>query len=352
MLRVGIVGAGFGGQVHLPAWRGLPGIDVVAVADSGSGAAARLDGDHAACGDWRDLVARDDIDVVDVATPPAAQREIVLAVLARNRHVVCEKPFGAGLDDAEAMVKAAAGGRVAAVGYQFRFEPAFQALRRCLRNGAVGSLERIDVRWMTGGRADPARPWGFQHDGAAGGGVGNAFLSHVIDYLLWMTSGRLDVDGGSRLVIVDARTDASGGLRRVTAEDSAEFHARLDGAVPVDVAVSNCVPGGEGHHVEVHGVKGRLSFRHRPPFRSGDAALLLHAGGTVQPQAIEATAGEGDSRINAVRKLFAAFRDRVEGADAPDLPTFAAGLVVQRVLRDWCAVSPLRRLGDGAKPTD
>jgi predicted dehydrogenase len=352
VLKVGIIGVGFGGQVHLPAWRGLPAVEVVAVADSGSGAAAKLDGDHVAYGNWRDLLAREDIDVIDVATPPATQRDIVLAALARKRHVLCEKPFGAGLHDAAAMATAQSDDRVAAVGYQFRFEPAFQALRQCFQAGAVGDLLRVDVRWMTGGRADPTRPWGFQHDEVAGGGVGNAFLSHVVDYLLWMTASRLDVDGGARLVIVGARADASGAPRRVTAEDSADLLAHLDGSVPVTVAVSNCLPGGAGHRVEVYGTKGRLSLWHLPPFGRGDVELLLHTGGTVQKQAIEGTADEGDSRIAAVRKLFAAFRGRIDGADAPDLPTFEAGLAVQRVLRGWRAVSPLRRLRDGAAPTE
>jgi predicted dehydrogenase len=345
VLKVGIVGAGFGGRVHLPAWRGVPDVDVVAVADSGSGVAAKLGGDHVAYSDWRDLVARDDIDVVDVVTPPTAQRAIVLAALARKRHIFCEKPFGADLDDAIALHHAQLTDRIAAVGYQFRFEPAFQKLRHCLRAGAVGDLLRVDIRWMTGGRADPMRPWGFQHDAAAGGGVGNAFLSHVIDYILWMTGGGLGVEGGARSTIVGSRPDASGFQRRVTAEDSVDFLANLDGSISVNVVISNCMHGGEGHRVEFYGTGGRLSLWHRPPFRSADVELLLHARGGTEKEEVSALADDGDSRIAAVRKLFSVFRDRIDGAAAHDLPTFDAGLAVHRVLRDWRAVSKQHEVG-------
>ena len=339
MLKVGIIGTGFGGTVHLPAWRSLPDVAVVAVADAGSGAASKLDGDHAAYSDWKALMARGDIDLIDVVTPPAVQREIVLAALTRDRHVLCEKPFGAGFDDAVIMSGAQNPNCITGVCYQFRFEPAFQKLRALLQSGAIGSMLRIDVRWMTGGRSDPTRPWGFQHDVEAGGGVGNAFLSHVVDYLLWSTQARLSVDGGTRTVMIGSRPDDAGIPRKVTAEDSADFLGRLDDAVPVNVAISNCVPGGEGHRVDMYGKRGRLSLSFFPPFRSTDVELVLHHEDKLEPQLCESGSGVGDSRFPAVRSLFEAVQARIDGATSSDVPTFDDGLTVQRVLRDWRAAA-------------
>lgn len=344
MLRVGIVGAGFGGQVHLPAWCSLPEVKVVAVADAGSGAAAKLAGDHVAYGNWQELVGRDDIDLVDVVTPPAAQREIVLAALANERHVLCEKPFGATLDDALAMRAAQVSHRISAINYQFRFEPVFQKFRQVLQSGVVGDLLRVDVRWMTGGRADPTRSWGFQHDAAAGGGVANSFLSHVIDYIRWSTRSELVVDAGGRIVITAARPDTFGQQRSVTAEDGLDFLGHLQNWIPVSIAISNCMTAGEGHNVEVQGTQGRLSLWHRPPFRSGDVELVLYRKGFSQAQEIQTIAANDDSRFAAVRDLLSSLRERISGASSNDVPSFDDGVAVHRVLHDWRSIATLRAL--------
>lgn len=317
-------------------------MEVVAVADAGSGAAARLGGDHVAYSDWRELLARDDIGLVDIVSPPAAQKTIVLEALKKGHHVLCEKPFGARLEDAIEMCRAQRPDRIAAVGYQFRFEPAFRELRRLLNSGSIGDLLRVDVRWVTAGRANPECRWGFQHDADVGGGVGNAFLSHVVDYILWTTQASLSVDGGTRRVFIDARTDSDGVARKVTAEDSADFLARLDGMVPVNVVVSNCLIGGEGHRVEFYGRLGCLSLVHRPPFGALDLELIVHRDGRSEPQKFEACQSEGDSRLPTVRALLAELKLKIEGIDVSDLPTFKQALVIQEVLGKWRSVAPIQ----------
>ena len=332
--------------MHLPAWRSLPRVQVVAVSDAGSGAAAKLPGNHRPYSDWRELMDRPDLDAIDVVAPPAAHKAIVLEALARGRHVLCEKPFGATLDEALAMRAACGPHQIGAVGYQFRFEPAFRKLRQLAQSRAVGDVLRFDVRWMYGGRADPARIWGFQHDGAAGGGVGNAFLSHVLDYVLWITDGRLHTDGGVRATIVAKRFDRTGRQRPVTAEDSADFLGRLDNGVTVNIAVSNCVSGGEGHCVDLYGTEGRIALRHRFPFRNEDVELVLHRRDGVQPQQIETTATDADPRYPAVRNLLSLFLQTISGGPCDDLPTFDDGVAVHRVLDAWRGVAPVQVVDD------
>lgn len=341
------MGAGFGGKVHLPAWRSIPDARVVAVADSGSGRAAQLTGDHIACRSWCELMERADIDLLDVVVPPADQKEIVVAALRARRHVVCAKPFGARLADARAMEAEVPADIVCAIGYQFRYELAWQRMRELIAGGQIGRVLRIDVRWITGNRLNPSGSWNFQHDDQAGGGVGNAFLSHVIDYVRWLSGENLCVDGGRKAILVPFRTDVAGRRYEVTAEDSADLLAATEGGAAVSVTISNCLPNGAGHSVDVYGVHGRLSFRHAPPFRPDDAKLSLHGAGISQSQmlgSIPDVEVNGDSRLPALRKLLIATCRRIRGEKTEDLPSVSDGVRVHEALEAWRSLADFPRL--------
>ena len=91
---------------------------------------------------------------------------------------------------------------------QFRFETELQTLRNHLRAGVIGPVRRIDVDWVTGQRADPMLLWGFQNDATVGGGVILGYLSHVVDYVLWLTSDEPVFPGG---VLLPLRSIEAGG---------------------------------------------------------------------------------------------------------------------------------------------
>src|SRR5690349_8626218 len=118
-LRVGVIGTGFGSLVQIPAFQRTPGVDVVAVA-SGHEARARQVatrfGLAAAYGDYRQMLAEQELDLVSIVTPPYLHHEMALAAFERGFNVLCEKPFAMHLGQAREMLRAArAAGVVAAV---------------------------------------------------------------------------------------------------------------------------------------------------------------------------------------------------------------------------------------------
>src|SRR5689334_5519606 len=120
-LRVGVIGAGFGSQVYIPAFRS-EGSDIVAICSRNrekamkAAAAAGIANVHA---DPMELIARNDIDAIAIATPPPGHHPLSIAALNAGKHVLCEKPFAMDMKEAAAMRDAAAkSGRTAMVGHE------------------------------------------------------------------------------------------------------------------------------------------------------------------------------------------------------------------------------------------
>ena len=126
-VRVGIVGIGFGQQVLVPVFRGVPDSEVLAVCarsqEKARAVAQRL-GIERAFGDWQALVEDDSIDAVAIAVPPNLQAQIALGAIARGKAVFCEKPLATSVDSASQMVRAAQQAGVAnAVDFEFPETP-------------------------------------------------------------------------------------------------------------------------------------------------------------------------------------------------------------------------------------
>lgn len=182
VLRVGIIGCGnVALNFHLPAYQGLRDrFEVVALADP---TPDRLELGRAKAGlppervhlDAADLLARDDVDVVDVATPQHLHREIVVAAAVAGKHVLCEKPVAAIPAEAAQMVAAAQqAGVVLGVVHNYLFFPEVVALRSILESGEIGDVRTVSVD-MLGVVDSPGaagyRPHWRKDPAASGGGV-------------------------------------------------------------------------------------------------------------------------------------------------------------------------------------
>jgi len=173
-VRVGIIGAGWIAAQHVATLRKMDGVDVIGVCDLDQGRARELANGASTYTDWRDLVSREKPDAVFVCTPPLAHRQVAVPALEQGIHVYLEKPIARGLEDARAIVDAAARSRsVCAVGYQWRGVEVLDDLRQALRGQEVGLLVGVS----TG--PTKSRPWFL--DRAQGGGNLLERASHTID---------------------------------------------------------------------------------------------------------------------------------------------------------------------------
>jgi predicted dehydrogenase len=230
-LRVGIVGYGVMGKAHCygyrvaPMLRTLPVTPVVTVMSGRNGAAvaaaAAAYGVPGHTTDWRALVARDDVDVVDICTPPGTHAEIAQAAAAAGKAVLCEKPLALSYPEAAAALAAAeAAGVHHAVGFNYRRLPAVALMRRMVADGTVGDVRLWRATWLSDEFADPRTPYDWRFDRAMGGTTIADLGSHLIDMALWMAggiagvcaqSGTFTAERSGQAVTVD---DASGALLR------------------------------------------------------------------------------------------------------------------------------------------
>lgn len=197
-LNVAIIGGGFMGRAHSLAYALAPIADEVgatvtrkvlvdvnaAVAEA---SAAQLGWDEFAT-DWREVIARDDIDIVDICTPPQLHQEIALAAIAAGKHVFCEKPITNSSDEGDVMDAAArAAGVITQVGFNYRHTPAITFTKKLLDEGALGVPLQFRASYLqeTGFTADPNR---WRATKATGGsGTAGDIGSHIVDigeYLL------------------------------------------------------------------------------------------------------------------------------------------------------------------------
>jgi predicted dehydrogenase len=278
-LRIGMVGHAFMGAVHSQAWRTVNHVfdlparaRMVAVAgrDPARAAAAadRLGWeDHT--GDWRRLLDRDDIDVVDICTPGDSHAEVAVAALAAGKHVLCEKPLANSVDEAVTMVAAARAARGLGVrsmcGFNYRRVPAVALMRRLVEEGRIGELRHVRAVYLQDWIRDPEFPlvWRLQRDRAGSGALGD-IGAHIIDLTQYVTGARITGVSGLTETFVKRRPLVNGsrnGYGQVTVDDAAVFLARLAGGALATYEASRFATGRKnGLRLELNGSRGSVSF--------------------------------------------------------------------------------------------
>jgi predicted dehydrogenase len=222
-LRVAIIGAGMIGRAHARAFRALEAsfqpppahIQLSVVADSEAtllkDAQRRWEFERTTT-DWRSVADAADVDVAVVALPNFQHAEVVQALLARGKHVLCEKPLASSLGDSRAMLHAAQqAGVVHGVGFNVRRFPAIAALREQIERGTLGEIRQFSARYLTDYAASPETPftWRYQRNLAGSGALGD-IASHIIDLAHYLVGDLTGVAGAALLTSITERFVPSG----------------------------------------------------------------------------------------------------------------------------------------------
>ena len=262
-VRVGVIGRGFGARVVAPVYRDTEGCEVVDIVTPRDDEAVTA------------LCARTDIDLISVHSPPFLHRDHVRRAIESGRAVLCDKPFGRNLGDAQAMYDLAAeAGVVNLVNFEFRRHPARRELRALLRDEVVGTVEHLQWSAHHGAWRDPSRPFGWSFDRELGGGWIRLSGSHTIDYVRWSLGEIVDATGAVRTTITE-RADAEGLMQPCTAEDGYTALLRTEGGASVVIDGTSTNPVERPNRVVVIGSEGVLELVNDNP-REEDARIVLH----------------------------------------------------------------------------
>jgi predicted dehydrogenase len=367
-LRVAMIGHGFMGAAHSVGWRQAPAaydlplaprMAVIVGRDAEkTAAAAEKWGWAESATDWRSVIERDDIDLVDIVTPGDSHAEIAIAALAAGKHVLCEKPLANSVEEAEAMERAArdaaSRGIRAMVGFTYRRVPAVTLMRDMIAAGRIGTIRQVRASYRQDWLADPESPmtWRLDKDRAGSGALGD-IGAHIVDMTQFVTGQALTQVAGITETLVEERPvlaesvglgGTAGSERgRVTVDDVALFTARLESGTLATFEATRFATGRKNAlDIEISGDAGALHWNledmnalefydaTRPSGEQGFTRILV-----TEPEHPYLSGWWPAGHMLGYEHGFShQVKDLTEAitAETDPQPSFADGLHVQRVL--------------------
>jgi myo-inositol 2-dehydrogenase/D-chiro-inositol 1-dehydrogenase len=276
-LNIGLVGCGFMGRTHSNAFRQVPKFfdtryDLVLKAVC---ARTRADAEAFAVNwgyetvetDWRALVARPDIDLIDIATPNDSHAEIAIAAARAGKMVACEKPLGANLADSEAMVRAVEeAGVPSMVWYNYRRVPAVTFAKQLVDEGRLGRIFHYRAKFLQDWTISSDLPQGgaglWRLDAAvAGSGVTGDLLAHCIDTAMWLNGGISEVSAMTETFIRERHHLVMGKVQPVIIDDAAAFLARFANGALATFEATRYARGHKAlYTLEINGEHGSIAW--------------------------------------------------------------------------------------------
>jgi predicted dehydrogenase len=347
-IGIGLVGGGYMGKAHAVALSAVgavfgtslrPRLEVIAATTSKSAERYRAAyGFARATDDWRDLVADAKVQAVVIASPQHTHRAIAEAAFSAGKPVFCEKPLGASLEDARAMVAAAeASGLPNMIGFNYVRTPATRFVRDLLARGAIGR-----VTWFRGEHsedfmADPSLPSNWRTRGRANGCMGD-LAPHPVNCMLALMGPVAEL--AARIETVHPTRPGADGPEAVDNDDQAQMMLRFACGAMGHLFVSRVATGRKmGYCYEVHGTEGSIRFDQEDQ----NAVWLYRADGP------EATRGFTRILMGPLHPDYSAFcqgpghgtgyQDQIIIEAKDFLEAIATGKAVWPTFRDGLAVS-------------
>jgi predicted dehydrogenase len=383
-VRVGMIGYKFMGKAHSQAYRdvnmffpGTPRVVMTAICgrnEEGVKQAQQQFGWAEYETDWSRLVARADIDLIDINAPSDAHKEIAVAAAQAGKHVFCEKPLALNLADAREMLQAVERAGVKhMIGFNYRFAPAVRLAKKLIEEGRIGRIYHFRGLFLQDWIIDPEFPlvWRLQKD-IAGSGAHGDLGAHVIDMAHYLVGDIKEVIGMSETFIKErplpssmtgltAQGSQDGPRGPVTVDDATLFLARFENGALGSIEATRFAPGHRcTNSFEINGSKGSIRFdfermNELDVYFVDDAADVQGFRRIMVTDAAHEYAsawwpaghsiGYGQTFTHEVLELLQALE-----ADRQPVPNFADGVKVQAVLeavdrsiedRRWVALSEM-----------
>jgi predicted dehydrogenase len=243
-LNIGLVGYGFMGRTHSNAFLQAPRFFDLPWQPVLKAVAARKEdrvkafaanwGYESYHTDWRDLISRKDIDVIDIASPNDTHSEIAIAAAKAGKMVMCEKPLGRTADEARAMVAAVeAAGVPNTVWYNYRRVPAVVLIKELLDEGKFGRVFHYRAQFLQDWTISQDLPQGGEglwrlDVSVAGSGVTGDLLAHNIDTALWLNGPITEVTAMTETFIKERKHNLTGKVEPVGIDDASAVLCRFE----------------------------------------------------------------------------------------------------------------------------
>lgn len=244
-VRIGLIGCGFMGRTHsngynrvsnfFPELEYKPVLRAVCSRNKEKATAfAEQWGYESVETDWKVIIAREDIDAVDICTPNNMHAEIAIAAAKAGKMILCEKPLSLNLAEGKKMVEAIESAGVKnTVWYNYRRAPAVTLAKKLIDSGKLGKIFHYRALFLQDWTISADLPQGGKDlwrldASAAGSGVTGDLLAHCIDTALWLNGGIKDVSAMTETFIKERVHQESGKVQKVTIDDACIFHCHFN----------------------------------------------------------------------------------------------------------------------------
>lgn len=288
-LNVAMIGGGFMGKAHAMAYAAMPMFFwpapaipvrkvVVDINQEMAETARDRFGFEEASADWRAVIARPDIDIIDICTPNNSHAEIAIAAAKAGKHIICEKPLARTGAESRTMLDAVqASGSIHMVAFNYRRTPAVALAKKLIEEGRIGDILNFRGTYLQDWSADPDSPlsWRFQKSVAGSGTVGD-IGTHVVDFARYLVGEIASVNALVKTHI-PARPKQAGGVDKlgvgggdrnaergpVDVDDEMLTMLKFaNGAIGSIEATRNAYGRNNFLTFEIHGTKGSLAFNY------------------------------------------------------------------------------------------
>lgn len=279
-LGIGMIGYGFMGKMHSYCYMSLPFIyddlpartRLVGVATSTEASrelAIERAGYEFSTDDFAELLKREDIHIIDVATPNYLHREQVIAAVKAGKHVYCDKPLAMNAVEAAEMAELARqAGTTCQITFHNRFAPATMRARQMVEDGFLGEIVSFRAAYLHSGYTDPNRPmsWRMRFETSGGGAVMD-LGSHIIDLVRWLAGDFTRVQANMRTLIKERPVSKGSSQKEpVTVDDMAVMQLEMPNGSIGTIEASRIATGvADDLRFEIHGTKGALMYNLMEP---------------------------------------------------------------------------------------
>lgn len=270
-IGVGLIGTGYMGKCHALAWNGVKAVfgertrsrlvHLAEVTDDIARRKADEFGFAKSTGDWRELIADPQVDVVSITTPNAFHAEMAIAALEAGKHVWCEKPMAVALDDAQRMAEAAqASGRVAILGYNYIQNPLIRLIGEIMTAGTIGQVNHVRLEMDEDFMADPEALFYWKSEQSSGYGALDDFGVHPLSILQVLFGQPSRVFAHLSKPYAD-RPTKEGTRRAVETFDIASVLLEMGPGISGIIALNRSAWGCKGRiALQIFGSKGTIAF--------------------------------------------------------------------------------------------
>ncbi len=315
MIRVGILGTGFGAKVHLPAFQMDARCKVVAaygrnpskLREAFQDPSIRL---HSS---WEEILASPEVDAVAIALPPFLQAEVLAQLPKYKKHVLAEKPIGLGSDKTKKLAEALDKLKIVhSVDFEFPLLPAWQGLYGKLAE--ISPVQHLKLNWHVRTTSN-AVPNSWKPDAKQGGGTLANLACHSLHSVEWIMgkAQQLTASLGENEMQVDVIMEFEGHRKAV-------------------VSVSMNTMFGNGHRVEVFGDKGALTLENTGADYMNGFVLKIKNQTGEKIETFPASSTFADGRVVAVNRIVKRFLDAIEGMNSDYRPDLFEGARNERLL--------------------